>query len=79
MEEDTITSKYGALMRSNTTFYVRDDALGGMCGYGVWLYFGVVLGMRAKTGAGGGKFNNMRQSASLILWGWDVRIVRIEK
>ena len=34
VKEDTITSKYGAFMRSNTTFYVRDDALGGMCARG---------------------------------------------
>ena len=34
VKEDTITSKYGAFMRSNTTFYVRDDTLGGMCARG---------------------------------------------
>ena len=39
----------------------------------------VVLGMRAKSGAGIGNFISTRQRVSFILWVWDTRILRTEK
>ena len=39
----------------------------------------VVLGMQAKSGAGNGNFISNRQRVSLILWVWDIRILRTEK
>ena len=39
----------------------------------------LVLGMRAKSGAGIGNFINNQQRVSFIVWVWDMRILRTEK
>ena len=63
MEEDTITSKYEALMRANTTFYVRDDALGRMCDTG----FGCILGWYSVC-----ELKQEREAGNLIKCGSEI-------
>ena len=48
----------------------------GLAGCGIWLFFVVILEMRAKKRSGKRKFDYERERDFLFLLGWDAGIVR---
>ena len=48
----------------------------GLAGYGIWLFFVAILGLKLKKRSGSRDFNNKRERDLLFLLGWDAGIVR---